>query len=208
MKNYVKKGHIFRCDPDSNATYFQGSSDYDNEQIFSKYCTRHQWAPNPNGTAVKGYAIYEGFRLKKIKNNSRIYTVTCKNELHDSFRVRSLGKEWPKASKRYSFRHMLANFKCAFKNHKLNGKLWHTARVKSVVDFKEALKSVGQDSVDASDHITNNMFDCFNGWIKDERDKPILTLLELLKRKIMVRFCEKWEELKKWNDSITLYARE
>ncbi|KAL5842430.1 hypothetical protein ACOSQ3_013033 [Xanthoceras sorbifolium] len=125
---------------------------------------------------------------------------------------------------------MLANFNCAFKNHTLNRKLWHTARVGSVADFKEALKWVGEDSVDAVnllmsesiekwarhafdsrikfDHVTNNMSESFNRWIKDERDKPILTLLKLLRRKIMVRFAKKWDELEKWNDSITPYARE
>jgi len=59
-----------------------------------------------------------------------------------------------------------------------------------------------------SDHITNNMSECFNSWIKDERDKPVLQLLEHFRRRIMVRFCEKWEEVQKWNDSITPYARE
>ncbi|KAL5843927.1 hypothetical protein ACOSQ4_009885 [Xanthoceras sorbifolium] len=46
----------------------------------------------------------------------------------------------------------------------------------------------------------------FNYRIKS--DHPILTLLELLRRKIMVRFSKKWDELEKWNDFITLYARE
>ncbi|KAL5818583.1 hypothetical protein ACOSQ4_022425 [Xanthoceras sorbifolium] len=152
-----------------------------------------------------GYAIQKGFRLKKIKNNNCRYTIICKNNacewrLHVSCLPDSV-TYMIKTSKRYYFRHMLANFKCEFKNHNLNGKLWHTARVGSVADFKEALKSIGQDSVDAvnwlmsepSDHISNNMSECFNGWIKDERDKPILILLELLKRKIIVRFTEKWE---------------
>ncbi|KAL5835505.1 hypothetical protein ACOSQ4_015002 [Xanthoceras sorbifolium] len=103
----------------------------------------------------------------------------------------ALGKEWPKAR---SIEVSWARF----------------GRCCQLVD-SEPVEKWARYAFNArikSDHITNNMFDCFNGWIKDERDKPILTLLELLKRKIMVRFCEKWEELKKWNDSITLYARE
>ncbi|KAK2656627.1 hypothetical protein Ddye_009679 [Dipteronia dyeriana] len=52
------------------------------------------------------------------------------------------------------------------------------------------------------------MSGCFNNWIKDERDKPVLQLLDHLRRKIMVRFCEKWGEIEKLNDSITSYARE
>ncbi|KAL5763779.1 hypothetical protein ACOSQ2_016373 [Xanthoceras sorbifolium] len=181
--------------------------------------------------AVKGYAIQEGFRLKMIKNGSCRYTITCKNDtskkiilktmkadhidsytklkklLHESLDwnddqpiyfmsdhqkggLATLRKEWPKAINQYYFRHMLANFKCAFKNHKLN---WARHAFDSRIKF---------------DHVTNNMSECFNRWIKDERDKPILTLLELLRGKIMVRFSKKWDELEKWNDSITPYTRE
>ncbi|KAL5842431.1 hypothetical protein ACOSQ3_013034 [Xanthoceras sorbifolium] len=66
----------------------------------AKYCTGHQWTPNSNGSieleegqvfdnakliraTVKGYAIQEVFRLKKIKNDNCRYTVTCKNDACD-----------------------------------------------------------------------------------------------------------------------------
>ncbi|KAL5774615.1 hypothetical protein ACOSP7_012172 [Xanthoceras sorbifolium] len=332
---------FFYCDPDGDDTVFQGSSDDDNRLTrMAKYCTRHQWAPNSNGSIeLKEGQVFGNAKLiratvnGKIKNDSCRYTVTCKNDacdwrLHasrlpdrvtymiksvcgghsfcrkvvenkeanvrwvasvlqttihsnpmievktlrnelqdrsgvrcdrltlyrakkivlktmkadhvDSYaklkkygnaiRLMNPGTWWPKATNRYCFRHMLANFNCAFKNHTLNGKLWHTARVGSAADFKEALKWVGEDSVDVvnwlmsepiekwarhafdsrikSDHVTNNISESFNRWIKDEKDKPILTLLELLRRKIMIRFAEKWDELEKWNDSITPYARE
>ncbi|KAL5793333.1 hypothetical protein ACOSP7_001927 [Xanthoceras sorbifolium] len=92
---------FFYCNPDSDDTVFQGSSDNDNGLTrMAKYCTRHQWALNSNGSiklkegqvfgnakliraTVKGYAIQEGFRLKKIKNDSCRYTVTCKNDACD-----------------------------------------------------------------------------------------------------------------------------
>ncbi|KAL5818481.1 hypothetical protein ACOSQ4_022323 [Xanthoceras sorbifolium] len=163
-----------------------------------------------------------------IYSNPTIEAKVFRNELQNRFGAKNIVLKTMKANHVDSYaklkKHMLANFKCVFKNHNINGKLWHTTRVGSVVDFKEALKWVGEDSVDAvnwlmsesvekwarhafdsrikSDHITNNMSGCFNGWIKDERDKPILTLLELSRRKIMVRFAEKW------NDSITHCARE
>ncbi|KAK4848914.1 hypothetical protein QYF36_018610 [Acer negundo] len=57
-------------------------------------------------------------------------------------------------------------------------------------------------------YITNNMSKCFNNWIKDEREKPILTLLEHLRRKVMARFSDKCEELEKLKESITPYARQ
>ncbi|KAI9186441.1 hypothetical protein LWI28_017278 [Acer negundo] len=95
---------------------------------------------------------------------------------------------------------------------------------------RERIKSLGEDSMEAVsclmkepcekwarhafdcdiklDHITNNMSEYFNNWIKDERDKPILTLLEHLRKKVMVRFSDKCDELEKLQDSITPYARQ
>ncbi|KAK3205578.1 hypothetical protein Dsin_019624 [Dipteronia sinensis] len=112
----------------------------------------------------------------------------------------------------------------------MNEKLWSIARAGSKAIFIERLKLLGEDSKEAvlwlmkepcdkwarhgfdyeikSDHIINNMSECFNNWIKDERDKPILTLLEHLRRKVIVRFSEKCDELEKLKDSITPYARQ
>ncbi|KAL5778994.1 hypothetical protein ACOSQ2_009731 [Xanthoceras sorbifolium] len=135
----------------------------------------------------------------------------------------ALENEWPLASKRYYFKHMLANFKCAFNNHNLNDKLWHAAQVRSEVGFKEALKFVRRYSVDVvnwlmaepvdkwtrhafdcrikSDHVTNNMSSAYD-WIKDERDNPILTLLELLKRKIIVGFVKMIHGKGEWYETL------
>ncbi|KAK2633977.1 hypothetical protein Ddye_028769 [Dipteronia dyeriana] len=143
--------------------------------------------------------------------------------------LKALDNEWPYAGKRYCFRHMLGNFKSTFKDHSMNGKLWSIARVGSKSVFTKRMKELGDDSMEAvlwlmnepcekwarhafqcdikSDHITNNMSECFNNWIKNYRDKPILTLLEHLRRKIMVRFSNKCDEVEKLNDYITPYAR-
>ncbi|KAL5765521.1 hypothetical protein ACOSP7_016138 [Xanthoceras sorbifolium] len=184
--------------------------------------------------AVKGYAIQEGFRLKKIKNGSCRYTITCKNDTYrfgvrcdrqtlyrakkiilktmkanhiDSYFLRllhepldwnddqpiyfmsdhqkgglaALRKEWAKAINQYYFRHMLANFKCAFKNHKLNASWRRFDRYCQLVNVRADEKWARHafDSRIKFNHVTNNMSECFNRWIKDERDKPILTLLEL-----------------------------
>jgi hypothetical protein len=39
-----------------------------------------------------------------------------------------------------------------------------------------------------SDLIANNLSECFNSYILDVRDKPILTMLDTIKRKLMRRF--------------------
>ncbi|KAL5797313.1 hypothetical protein ACOSQ2_002133 [Xanthoceras sorbifolium] len=125
----------------------------------------------------------------------------------------NLGTDMPRAGSRYCFRHIVANFRATLKNLNMTEKLWATSRVGYATGFKEVMKSIKDDSVKAydylmkSDHNTNNMSECFNSWIKDDREKPILTLMESLRRKFMVRFHEKWEEVKKFEDGISPYAR-
>ncbi|KAK2653426.1 hypothetical protein Ddye_013282 [Dipteronia dyeriana] len=137
--------------------------------------------------------------------------------------------EWPYANTRYCFRHIIANFIATFNNHKMNRKLWHLARVANRAGFNDALASIRAESEKVAnwlmlepvskwerhafkpsikfDHVSNNISEYFYSWIKEDRDKPILQLLENLIRKIMVRFYEKWAEAEKLNDSITPYAR-
>ncbi|KAL5835048.1 hypothetical protein ACOSQ3_014637 [Xanthoceras sorbifolium] len=127
--------------------------------------------------------------------------------------VSTLEQTWPQVGSRYCFKHIVANFRATFKNLNMTRKLWAASRVGYAAGFKEVMESIKDDSVKAydylmkarpdkwachtfdprikSDHNTNNMSECFNNWIKDDRDKPILTLMESLKRKVMVRFHEK-----------------
>ncbi|TXG73265.1 hypothetical protein EZV62_001844 [Acer yangbiense] len=94
----------------------------------------------------------------------------------------AIKNEWPTAGNRYCFRHISANFnaKKEFSSLDINGLLWQAAKEGSEAGFN---------------------------WIKDDRDKPILTLMECLRRKVMVRFSEKWDEGEKMNDTISPYAR-
>ncbi|KAK3220088.1 hypothetical protein Dsin_014058 [Dipteronia sinensis] len=144
--------------------------------------------------------------------------------------LQDLKKEWPNAYTTYCFRHIVANFMATFKNHKINWKLLHLAKVANRAGFNQALASIREESLQVAnwlmsepvekwarhafqlsfkdDHITNNMLECFSSWIKEERDKHVLQLLENLRRIIMVLFCEEWAEAEKLNDSITPSARE
>ncbi|KAL5762721.1 hypothetical protein ACOSP7_018985 [Xanthoceras sorbifolium] len=142
------------------------------------------------------------FMLTKIKNDINRYTVKCKNETCDwrfhasyllnglTFMIMNYEQTWPRAGSRYYFRHIIANFRATFENLNMTEKLWAASRVGDAAGFKEVMESINNDLV-KSDHNTNNMSECFNSWIKDDRDKPILTLMESLRRKVMVRFHEK-----------------
>ncbi|KAK4857481.1 hypothetical protein QYF36_001363 [Acer negundo] len=63
----------------------------------------------------------------------------------------ALSQEWPEASNRYCFRHIIANFISTFKNHNINGKLWHAARVANCGYFNEAMASIRSENANAAD---------------------------------------------------------
>ena len=43
-----------------------------------------------------------------------------------------------------------------------------------------------------SDHVTNNMAESFNQWLGTVRGKPVLTLLENIRIKLMKRFHDRY----------------
>ncbi|KAL5747151.1 hypothetical protein ACOSQ2_024448 [Xanthoceras sorbifolium] len=53
-----------------------------------------------------------------------------------------------------------------------------------------------------SDHMTNNISECFNCWIDKFKAKPALTLLENLSRAFMKRIHKRHKEAKKWKIEI------
>ncbi|KAL5779702.1 hypothetical protein ACOSQ2_010439 [Xanthoceras sorbifolium] len=192
------------CDLDGDDIEWQISSDEGDDAIV---VGKYQWNPNPNGSidfeeeqvfgnaklvrkAVKQYAIQEGFMLTKIKNDRTRYTI------------------WPRVKSQYCFGHIIENLRATLKNLNIIGKLWAASRLGDSVGFKEVIESIKNNSVKEydylmkSDHNTNNMCECFKSWINEDRDKPILTLFESLRRKVMVMFHEKWEEVEKFEDDI------
>ncbi|XP_031261891.1 uncharacterized protein LOC116120093 [Pistacia vera] len=54
------------------------------------------------------------------------------------------------------------------------------------------------DTIAKSDHITNNMSECFNLWLGEDRELPILSLLELYQRKVMKRLQCRLKAGTKW----------
>ncbi|KAJ1699737.1 hypothetical protein LUZ63_008249 [Rhynchospora breviuscula] len=53
-----------------------------------------------------------------------------------------------------------------------------------------------------SDMLLNNLCEVFNKYIIDARDKPIITMLEMIRTKLMRRFQTKRDEMLKYNGSI------
>ncbi|KAL5747372.1 hypothetical protein ACOSP7_024370 [Xanthoceras sorbifolium] len=198
----------------------QLSNDEGDEAIaIAKYCHEHQWIHNPNGSIdFKEGRIFGNVKLvrKPIKNDRSRYTVKCKNETCDwrfhasclpdglTFMIRK--KYAIKCDSQTIYRakkRVLKNLKVDHVNS--YAKLWAASRVGYATRFKEVIESIKDDSARhtfdpriKSDYNTNNMSECFNSWIKDDRDKSVLTLMEFLRRKVMVRFHEKWEVVEKF----------
>lgn len=53
-----------------------------------------------------------------------------------------------------------------------------------------------------SDLIVNHLLECFNSYILDARDKPILTMLDTIRRKLMRRFQVNRASIAKMNEKL------
>ncbi|KAH9751786.1 SWIM-type domain-containing protein [Citrus sinensis] len=141
-----------------------------------------------------------------------------------------LEKYWPNASTRYCARHIFANLKCKFPGLNVMGFFWKACRATNQYDFERAMSQIrakdqncyewlrkippaqwsrsGFDHHVKSDHVTNTMTESFNKWVDEVRDKPVLTILEHIRRQLMVRMLKKYQLGETWQDHLTPYARE
>ncbi|KAL4334057.1 hypothetical protein GQ457_07G008990 [Hibiscus cannabinus] len=113
------------------------------------------------------------------------------------------------------------NFKLKFTGKALKDALWKAATTTYLREFEVALAEmkalslkahewlVGKDPRNWSkshfscnskcDMLLNNLCESFNKFILDARDKPIITMLEIIRTKIMQRIAKKKVEADKWS---------
>ncbi|XP_043699860.1 uncharacterized protein LOC122650515 [Telopea speciosissima] len=112
---------------------------------------------------------------------------------------------YPEANHRHCSRHLYNNFKKHFGGGPaLRGYFWA-----AMYDFQKAMNGMKEEKKEAydwlmktpvqmwarhafdhrakSDHITNNMTESFNQWIAPIRSKPILTVIDQIRLKLMCR---------------------
>ncbi|KAJ0020301.1 hypothetical protein Pint_31925 [Pistacia integerrima] len=116
---------------------------------------------------------------------------------------------WPNASVRHCARHVYANFRKKFPGLRLRNLFWAVSRAANIIDFQQAMEKVEAVDREAhrwmiendvrswsrhafdldskSDHVTNNMCEVFNSWLGENRELPILSLLEHYRRRVMVQ---------------------
>lgn len=115
----------------------------------------------------------------------------------------------PNLEHRCCVRHLYNNFKLKHKGLELKEKMYECARETIVAEFEEQMKEMKKldrdvfnwfadkpqrqwskshfDTFAKSDMLLNNLCESFNVMILDARDKPILTMLERIRCKLMIR---------------------
>ncbi|KAK8594980.1 hypothetical protein V6N13_015889 [Hibiscus sabdariffa] len=135
--------------------------------------------------------------------------------------MEALAEVFPSATHRTCVRHLYNNFKNStnFKGKHLKDLLWKAGRATYQKEFEDAMAELKVVSNDAfnwlngkdpsqwskshfpsfykSDMLLSNLSECFNKMILEARDKPILTLMEMVRTKIMQKIATKKEEADK-----------
>lgn len=115
---------------------------------------------------------------------------------------------------RICVRHLYANYRDS-RHHALKDKLWSVAAAYTEANFCreiDELKGISPDAydylskIDSSmwskawfstftkcDLIVNNLSECFNAWILKSHDLPIISMMEMLRKKFMKRYQNKRE---------------
>ncbi|KAL4388868.1 hypothetical protein GQ457_09G012750 [Hibiscus cannabinus] len=117
----------------------------------------------------------------------------------------ALDELFPDSEQRNCVRHIYTNFKTKETNRgkTLKDVLWKAARSTYVTQFTTSMnemKAISKDAHDWSkcDMLLNNLSECFNKIILEARDKPILTMLEIIRTKMMRRIVQRKEEAEKY----------
>ncbi|KAG8380974.1 hypothetical protein BUALT_Bualt06G0072200 [Buddleja alternifolia] len=137
----------------------------------------------------------------------------------------------PDSEHRYCVRLMYQNFKAKWKDEKLKELVWRAASSATKSDFQmymqkievadpkvkedvktavEWLREVPQEhwcrayfsTHCKSEILVNNLYESFNNYILDARDKPIITMFEMIRVKLMKRIQEKKAGMEKYNGNV------
>ncbi|CAL9023400.1 unnamed protein product [Prunus brigantina] len=132
----------------------------------------------------------------------------------------------PNSEHRFCARHLFTNFRLQFKGKALSDKFWGAAKATIVPQFSRQMEELKNLDMDAytwlteprkpprhwslshfcthvkCDMLLNNMCESFNSFILACRDKPILTILEIVRCKLMKRIQSRRDKMKNWTKEI------
>ncbi|KAK0586338.1 hypothetical protein LWI29_005213 [Acer saccharum] len=133
-------------------------------------------------------------------------------------------EQFPNSEHRFCVKHLYNNFKTDHKGLLLKQILWGAAKSTTEQGFKHCMERMRIESEDAykwladkdpnhwsraffkdtalCDMLCNNMCEAFNKAILQARDKPVITLMEMIRNYLMKRLVRKRAEVEKWHHDI------
>ncbi|KAG8380766.1 hypothetical protein BUALT_Bualt06G0050200 [Buddleja alternifolia] len=101
----------------------------------------------------------------------------------------------PYAEYRYCVRHMYENFKKKYSSTKLKNIFWSAVSSANRADFEMYIQRITTSNCDL---LVNNLSESFNNMILPARDKPIISMFEWIRRRLMSRIQKKREGMKNY----------
>ncbi|KAH9658366.1 SWIM-type domain-containing protein [Citrus sinensis] len=132
---------------------------------------------------------------------------------------------WPSAYHRACCRHVYANFTKDHAGAKLRNLFWRAAKSSNRHDFNKAMALIKEEKIAAYNWLErelqgytwsmhaydrnckvertdNNASECFNNWILPYRDRPVLSMLEKIRCRLIKRFTKRKNEANAWAKSV------
>ncbi|KAL4318980.1 hypothetical protein GQ457_18G014420 [Hibiscus cannabinus] len=166
----------------------------------------------------ENYASWHWF-LDILKNDLQIGSICFMSDKQKGL-LEAIDDIFPNAEVRNCVRHLYNNFKELHKGKALKDVVWKAARATYSREFEAAMDQLKALSVPAyewikkinpaqwskshfstrskCDMLLNNLCESFNKVILEARDKPILTMMEVIRTKLMKKVVSKREEAEKW----------
>ncbi|GFZ04943.1 hypothetical protein Acr_17g0005150 [Actinidia rufa] len=170
------------------------------------------------------FFIYHMHALHKNAMGTRPWSIMS-DQLKGLDKV--ISELFPEATHRLCCSHLLNNFKARLPGLLLRKKFWEAARAFTFLEFNKAVAEMKALSNDAhewamkiplsqwskhafeprirSGHITNNLAESFNNCLGNLREKPILTMLEGTRTKLMTRFQQRGEEFEVMDSGMEIH---
>ncbi|XP_021746032.1 uncharacterized protein LOC110711901 [Chenopodium quinoa] len=136
----------------------------------------------------------------------------------------ALKQVWPAAKRRYCCRHLSRNFKKLFPGPLMYTLFWRACNATCKYSFRKAMEKLQKEGGEevlkwfadigdqsrwrkykldpnvCNDSNTSNFVESFNSTLGVDRCRPVLNLLEGIRRVCMVRMSARHENSKSWND--------
>jgi hypothetical protein len=130
---------------------------------------------------------------------------------------------------RFCLRHLYANFKKKFKGKALKDLMWAAAKETIEAGFNAKMEQIKVINKDAYGHLKgikakhwskhdfspipkcdmqlNNLCEVFNSKIVEARDKPILTMCEMIRKYLMTKIVKNGEQMTNYRGPIVLGSK-